>query len=1019
MPSRGGKAGRSAANRRRRTKVADAAPSKSSAVRAPTERAASVRRAQRAGVGVAASKRGGHGADPARFPIVALGASAGGLAALEQFFQHVPHDSGMAYVVVTHQAPDRVTLLPELLAKRAAIPVGTVRDGGKLLPNHAYVTPPGHLLTIKDETTRLTPQPKDGDPLLPIDLAFRSLAENEGDHGIAIVLSGNGSDGTLGVAEVKSAFGMVMAQDPRSAQYASMPTNAIATQLVDYVLPPEQMPEQLVRYVRGKRRRSPSAFQLDEGADGTLQKILGALRNRTGHDFRAYKKSTIKRRIERRMHVHAIVDPEEYGRFLEHTAYEVDALFKELLISVTSFFRDPPAFEALEHELARLIDQRGDGHALRIWVAGCATGEEAYSIAILAKEAARRSGKDIKIQVFATDLDQQAVDIARTGRYPEGIAADVSAERLSRFFTREDNGYRVNKDVRELIVFAIQNVVKDPPFTKLDLLSCRNLLIYLESELQKRVLSLFSYALRPDGLMLLGTSEGVSGFDDRFATLDKRWKLFQRSHSSPALPVPDFLADRLAATAGGSIPPLAPDGPRATASLVGMAERVLLGGFVPPSVIVSARGELIYVHGRVGEYFEPAAGEPTQNAFSMAREGLRTELPAVVRQAAANERGVAQRSLQVRSNGGFRPVTLTARRLNEPEALRGNFVVSFDNERRAEAPAKKRSRLVGKSPERVSALEDELRRTHEHLKGTVEELETSNEELKSTNEELQSTNEELQSANEELETSREEMQSLNEELQTVNAELEERNRALSQANDDMQNLLNSTDVATVFLDDKLHIKRFTTQAKKVFSLIDTDIGRPISDLAANLRYDLLVEEAQEVLRTLVFREREIQTKEGHWRLMRIMPYRTHENLIDGLVMTFVDIDRLKNFQRAERQVRAYAEGVVDAMSSSILLLDGELRGVFANRAFHEMFGTHAQRIVGQPLDEIAAWDARDLDAKLRALNEAGESFEIELAKGTPRTASAALQVNARRLPDHPDRPLLLMLSFERVPSDVV
>ena len=924
----------------------------------------------------------------------------------------------MAFVVITHQAPDRTTLLPELLAKHAEIPVTTAADGMPLRPDHVYVAPPGRALIIKDETLRLsTLEPARG--ALTIDHAFRALAENEGDHGIGIVLSGNGSDGTLGIVEIKGAFGMVMAQDPRTAQYPGMPASAIATHLVDFVLPPEEMPAQLVRYVRGQRRMVRDRFRFeDAGVDGALHKILAVLRGRNGSDFSAYKKSTMRRRIERRMHVHGITEPEEYARFLEHTAYEVDALFKELLISVTSFFRDPPAFEALEHELSKLVELKDDGQTLRAWITGCATGEEAYSIAIVVKEVLQRAHKNIKVQIFATDLDQAAVDVARGGRYPDGIAADVSPERLDRFFTREDSGYRVNKDVRELIVFAVQNVIKDPPFTKVDLLSCRNLLIYLESELQKRVLGLFSYALLPHGLLLLGTSESVTGFDDRFSTLDKRWKLFQRSENAAMQTLPDFFGERAATTAVGGGHPLARDGHRGRPGIAAVAERVLLSSFVPPSIIISERGELIYVQGRIGAYFELAPGEPTQNVFTMAREGLRAELPAAIRAAATMNRSVVRRNLQVKTNGGYSPVTLTARRLSEPEALRNAFVISFMTGNELEdPPATKKGRKPGKSVERISAVEEEPQRTRENLQGMIEELETTNEELQSTNEELQSTNEELQSANEELETSREEMQSLNEELQTVNAELEGRNRALSQANDDMQNLLNSTDIATVFLDEQLHIKRFTTQAKKVFSLIETDIGRPIADLAANLRYDKLVDEAQEVLNTLVFREREIQTKDGQWRLMRIMPYRTYENLIDGLVMTFVDIDRLKRAQRSEKETRAYAEDVMDALDVGVLVLDVGQRVISANHAFCEMFASEPRRLVGQTLPHLAGGvvDLSKVVERFDELLKRRDGTPLDFGSVTARTGGARVTAKARRIHDYPERPELVMVLFEPTP----
>jgi two-component system CheB/CheR fusion protein len=764
----------------------------------------------------------------------------------------------------------------------------------------------------------------------------------------------------------------------------------------------------------------------DTGTDGSLgidetraalDEILVTLRTRTGSDFTAYKRSTIGRRIERRIGVHGMHSVAAYAAFLEKTPYEVDALFKELLISVTSFFRDPEAFAKLEQEIGAVVRSMHEGATFRAWIAGCATGEEAYSIAILLREAIERNERDIKVQIFATDLDPQAIDIARAGRYPDGIAADVTPERLQRFFTRKDNGYRINKDVREMLVFAVQNVIKDPPFTKLDLVSCRNVLIYLEPELQRRVLSVFSYALRPQGLLMLGTSESVGGFDDRFAMLDKRWKVFQRRTMGDAAAPLDFPSELPSTIARPSNPSAAKEHGRTGISA--FAERLLLAAFVPPTVILSERGELVYLHGHTGPFLEPAQGEPTHNVFGMAREGLRLELPAAIRQAAVSKEPVVRRGLQVKTNGGFSPVTITARRLVEPETLRGAFLVSFELEATPEPEPKARpTQRQHKQLQRITALEEELRQTRENLQGTIEALETSNEELKSTNEELQSTNEELQSANEELETSREEMQSLNEELQTVNTELGERNRSLSQVNDDMQNLLNSTDVATVFLDDKMAIKRFTTQAKKVFSLIDTDIGRPISDLAVNLQYDQLAADAREVLRSLVFREREIQTKEGAWRLMRIMPYRTHENLIDGLVITFVDIDRIKRAQLEAQEGREYAEAIVTTSGHAMLVLDRGLRVVTANPSFFRLLGVAQRALAHEPFTELlgGALDDAGLRAALNELFTSDQKIEaFPLLGSFPRVGKLRLIVNAYKMSTHDDGAGYALLEFALEP----
>ncbi|HVU02773.1 MAG TPA: chemotaxis protein CheB [Polyangiaceae bacterium] len=952
------------------------------------------------------------GIEPARFPVVGIGASAGGLEALEAFLSAADPTSGATYLIVTHQAPGRQSLLAELLARHAKIPVEEAKDDQVIRPNHAYVAPPGHGLILRDEPRHVVHASPDR--IHPVDQLFRSLAECEGEHAIGIVLSGTGTDGTLGVSAIKGASGMVMAQEPDTARYSGMPESAIQTQLVDYVLPPEKMPEQLGRYVRGRYRPAAAGEATHEEREAAaLRRIFLLLRVRTGTDFVSYKKSTVRRRIERRMAIHDVVSFQDYVDLLERAPAECQALFRELLIGVTSFFRDPEAFIALEGELVRLIEGKPEGAPLRIWCAGCSTGEEAYSLAILVKEILARAQRRLGVQIFATDLDAQAVETARAGRYPEGIAADVTPERLERFFVKEDGSYRVTKEIRECLVFATQNVIKDPPFTKLDVVSCRNLLIYLEAELQHRALSLFGYSLRPGGVLLLGTSESVVGFEDRFSGLDKRWKVFRRKESS-VTPLADFPAEL----------PHSPAAVRTAAlqrvldvgsGLGRVAERVLLDSFAPASVLLGERGDVIYIHGRTGPFLEPSPGEPNNNVFQMAREGLRLELPAAVREAAKGKR-VVRHGLRVKTNGDFSSVRLTVWKVTEPEVVRGTFVATFELESAADLRKGGPGKPTRVQASRLGALEKELQRTRENHQGTIEELETSNEELKSTNEELQSTNEELQSANEELETSREEMQSLNEELQTVNAEFEERNRALSQANDDMRNLLNSTDVATVFLDDRLAVKRFTTQAKKVFSLIDTDIGRPISDLTANLQYDGLLDDAREVLRSLVFREREIETRDGAWRLMRIMPYRTHDNLIDGLVITFVDIDRLKRAERTAHEARLLAESVIEAIDDALLVLDAKLHVVSANGPFLELFHTSSEAIVGRALGEICdgIWNVPSVTGALRDAKDAprGTKRSVEVGLRSPRLGDVVVRVSARNLQAGPNHPLFMLLAIE-------
>jgi two-component system CheB/CheR fusion protein len=939
------------------------------------------------------------------FPVVAIGASAGGLDALKQFFSAVPERPNMAFVVVTHQQSGNITVLPELLAKHTSLPLTTIVEGTRLESNAVYVAPAA---TIRLETNEFrlanTENTKEHHP---IDAFFRSLASAYGERAVAIILSGMGADGSAGIRDIKAAGGLVLAQAPESAQYRDMPNSALATRFVDAVLAPAEMPKRLARILE------PRALGRHETEDVTasLFRVLHLLRARTGQDFTAYKKSTLWRRIERRMNVHGAGTARDYARILEETPEEIESLFRELLISVTSFFRDPDCFVALADQLRPVLASWAEERPFRAWVPACATGEEAYSLAIAIRELLTELDKRVPLQIFATDLDQPAIDVARAGRYPLSIEANVSPERLERFFLKTETDYRVSKEVRESIVFAPQNVIKDPPFTKLDLLSCRNLLIYLEPELQVRVIGLFSYALRPDGLLLLGTSESIASFDNAFYSVDKKVKLFRRRDTRREAP-PEF--PDVPATVGQRFPRVKAEHGRPSASSA-VAERVLLANLAPPSVLINERGDISYFHGRTGKFLEPAVGEPLSNIFAMAREGLRLDLTSALRQAATREGPVVRSGLRVKTNGGFNSVRLSVRRVDEPELARGMFLISFEIEPEIDpAQADSEGPSASKSS-RISELERELQHTGDNLQATIEELETSNEELKSTNEELQSTNEELQSANEELETSREEMQSLNEELQTVNSELEERNRALSQANDDMQNLLNSTDVATVFLDDKLAIKRFTTQARKVFSLIDTDIGRPISDLSANLRYGGLVEDAREVLRSLVFQEREILTKDNAWRLMRIMPYRTAENVIDGLVLTFIDIDRIKRQQQTAETALRFAESLVAALPAPVAVLDSELKLVTGNRAFLELFKTSAKQAVGEPIQSLAdgLLDIPSLiEALPRVVDGEADLGKVSLPPMAARWGNKLLFVSAHRMPLQPNSAATLLLLFE-------
>lgn len=951
---------------------------------------------------------------PREFPVVGIGASAGGLEALEDLLRHMPADTGMAFVVVTHQHPGHTSLLAELLGKVTTVTVAVAADGMNVEPNHVYVGPPGGHLGILNRTLHRLNAEKEESPRLPIDYFFRSLAQDQKERAICIVLSGTGTDGTLGLKAIKGESGMAMVQQPQSAKYAGMPSSAIATGLADYVLPPAEMPGQLVAYARGPYLTAATlTTQSSLIPEEPMQKIFLLLRSRTGHDFSAYKANTIRRRIERRMNVHHIQQPNQYVRYLQENPHEIDVLFKELLISVTNFFRDPEAWVALAAQLTEMIKARPNNDTLRVWVPGCATGEEAYSLAIVLHECMERNKRDLDVQIFGTDLDNDAIAVARAGRYPDGIAVDVAPERLERYFSREDGTYRIRGEIREMVIFAPQNVIKDPPFTKLDILSCRNLLIYLNGDLQKRLLPIFHYALKPEGLLFLGPSETIGSLTDLFDPLQKRWKIFRRKESVAAIgALPTLPAHAPVAEKRATLPPTGTPVVKAK-NLVTLIERLLLESFAPPSLVVNECGDILYVHGHTGAYLEPAQGEPRNNVFAMARQGLEIELASSVRECVRPGTSVASKGIGVKSNGDIVHVDLMVTKIDEPEALRGLLLVTFCTTppTQTESATSQRPPAPAGKDEHIARLERELQFLRESHQKTLEELETSNEELKGSNEELQSTNEELQSTNEEMETSKEEMQSLNEELSTVNAELQTKVDDLSQANDDMQNLLNSTNIATVFLDGELNVKRFTKQSTELIKLRPTDVARPISELALNLDYQNLVADCQAVLKTLIFKESEVCTKDGAWYIMRIMPYRTADNVIDGLVLTFVDIQRLKAGERAA----AFFEGVVNTVREPLVVLDAELRVVTANQSFFRTFQTTAKQTEGAPIHQLGAGQ-RDV-SELRRLLEGVLSttavvqdykVEVDLPQGGRR----GFILNARRLEQEAGVRGLILLALE-------
>jgi two-component system CheB/CheR fusion protein len=772
-----------------------------------------------------------------------------------------------------------------------------VKDRMQVKPNCVYVIPPNRDMSILHGVLHLF-EPKAARGLrLPIDFFLRSLAEDRQECSIGVILSGMGSDGTMGLQAIKEKAGLALVQEPTSAKFDSMPRSAIDAGLADLVARVEELPGKILGYLQHAHVIDRTEHPLEEKDQSGLEKVVILLRSKTGHDFSMYKKNTVYRRIERRMGIHQFDRIAAYVRYLQENPQEVELLFRELLIGVTNFFRDPTAWAHLQEKaIPALLAGHPTGRVLRAWSAGCSTGEEAYTLAIAFKEVLTRvmPKASFTLQIFATDLDQDAIDKARQGVYPANIAADVSAERLQRFFVKEGSGYRVGKEIRAMVTFATQNVIMDPPFTKQDILICRNLLIYLTPELQKKLLPLFHYSLNPGGVLFLGSAENVSAHTDLFAPLNLKARLFRRRDNIlPAEPV----------VFPASFVPALPGAPKETmmlkpaANLQSLADQVLLQHFSPPAVLVNGKGDILYISGRTGKYLEPAAGKANWNISAMARDGLRGELGIAFQRALRQKEKITVKGLKVVEGAAGQTVDVTVQAIEEPEALRGMVMIVFSDV--PTPPEKKtsgRSRTASPGNARLLELEQALQQAREELATTREEMQSSQEELKSTNEELQSTNEELQSTNEELTTSREEMQSLNEELQTVNAEQQSRIEELARIDNDMRNLLNSTEIVTVFLDKELRVRRFTTGANKLFKLLPGDVGRPLSDLASDLLYPELTEEAQVVLRKLAFSERQIAATDGRWFTVRIMPYRTIEDVIGGVVITFTDITAAKTLE---------------------------------------------------------------------------------------------------------------------------
>lgn len=834
--------------------------------------------------------------------IVGIGASAGGLSALEAFFRHTPSTTGMAFVVVQHLDPTRKALLPGLLQKYTSMPVHEAQHNMAIKPDTLYVIPPNKDLSISGQTLKLTEPAEPRGMRLPINVLFSSLASACSEQAIAIVLSGMGSDGTLGLQAIKATGGLTAVQQPETAEFDAMPLSAINSGCADIVAPPYALPEHIAAYLiqltalgQDPQATEPSGHSVSLAQ---IEPILRLLQHKTQHDFSLYKPSTLGRRIERRMAVHSITDLTLYADYLSKNSQEVQLLFRELLIGVTDFFRDPDIWAYLsETALPELVAERPSDETLRAWVVGCSTGEEAYSLAMAFIETLEhmRPEQTINLQIFASDLSADAIVKARRGQFPISIGNQVSEQRLARFFTRHDDYYQINQAVRDTILFAQHDVILDPPFTKLDLVTCRNLLIYFDARLQRRLIPLFHYSLRENGLLMLGSSETVGRLSYLFASLKPKLRLYRRlTHESISgsrfllrsfPPLSDYSKEQPVPA-----PTVSSDTPE---NLESATDKLLLQAYAPAAVVLNQDADIVYISGRTGNYLEPSAGKADWNIHAMARDGLRMPLVTALKRAAAQHGTVELNNLTVQTGAGVpKQVDVIVQALDEPEVLKGKTIVVFKDVQ-ASAPTRKKKPAPGNHQLDERWYQQEIERLSEQER-------RSREELQSANEELQSTNEELQSANEELTTSKEEMQSMNEELQTINTELQTKLDDLALAQSDMQNVLNSIEIAIIFMDNALNIRRYTDRASQIFSLRESDVGRPLKELSSVLTYTDFETDASDTLSTLKVSERQIASTDGRWFSVRIMPYRRLDDEIDGLVMTMVDITETKALESSLR-----------------------------------------------------------------------------------------------------------------------
>jgi two-component system CheB/CheR fusion protein len=947
-------------------------------------------------------------ADQSTFPIIGIGASAGGLEAFSDLLRDLPEKTGMAFVLVQHLDPKHSSGLGGILARTTNIPVQEVTDGARVQPNQIYVIPPNNSMVLKDGTLRLAPRVLSRGQHLPIDHFFRSLAKTRGNRAIGVILSGSASDGTEGCRAIKAAGGITFAQDEQSAKFASMPRSAVSTGCIDFVLPPGAIARELSRLAKHPYVIQPSAEEAEPAMipEDHMQELLSALRDATGVDFTHYKQTTLQRRIKRRMVVHRLENLKEYVRFVRNTPGEIEDLYQDILIHVTEFFRDPAAFDALRQQVLPQLFQQSKTGTVRVWVPGCSTGEEVYSLAMVMLEylwektqkTAKAPLGSVPFQIFATDISETSLNRARSGLYSDGLVAAISPERLRRFFNRLDGGYQIVKPVREMCIFAKQNLLKDPPFSNLDLISCRNLLIYLGPVLQKRVIPTLHYALKPDGYLMLGESESLGAYSEYFIAMDKKRKIFQKKKSATRLA--SYFGSLDFGVRRGEAPK--PAQPSQSFEVEKELDRLLMSRFVPASVVVNDDMEIVHLRGKTGPYLEPAAGHPTFSLSKMAREGLLVDLRAALTKAKKENVTVRREGVHVQSDGHSREVNLEVAPLLGASPRERYYVIVFQEGTPASADGRKGKKQAPKGGDGVSPesaqIKRELEQLREQFQSLIEEHETTSEEFKSANEEVLSANEELQSTNEELETAKEELQSTNEELTTLNEELQNRNVELTTANNDLLNLLGNVSAPVVMVDQELRIRRFTPPAQKLLNLLPGDVGRRLTEIRPNLEIDDLGMLARETIESVIPQEREVQEKgSGAWFQMRVRPYKTWDSKIDGAVISFQDVDSMK---RNLEQSRDYANALIENAREPIVMLDASLRVVSANKIFYRQFEVKSKETEGQPFYKLGngQWNTPKLRELLeKVLPDNGTVADFEVRHSFPHLGKRTMMLNARRV----------------------